>query len=246
MSFFKDKRVIVTGATRGIGKAITSAFLAEGATVIGIYAGNKEAANSLLQEAANNDHKLFLHKCDVSNPDEVDTFFAQVEQDFDTVDVLVNNAGIRSDSIVALMKTEQWDRVLDINLKGTFLMSKAVIPLMMKQKFGRIINTTSPMSYLGFAGQANYSASKAGQIGFTKSLSKETAKKKITVNCVSPGFVATELIDDLTPDQVAEYKKLVPMKRFAKTEEIADAVLFLASDRAAYITGAVLEITGGL
>lgn len=246
MNFFKNKRVIVTGATRGIGKAITNAFLSEGATVIGIYAGNDDAARNLIQEASTNSSDLSLHKCDVSNREDVNRFFEKIESKYETIDVLVNNAGIRRDSIVALMKPEQWERVLDVNLKGTFLMSKSVIPLMMKQKFGRIINTTSPMSYLGFSGQANYSASKAGQIGFTKSLSKETAKKKITVNCVSPGFVATELIDDLTPEQLAEYKKLVPMKRFARTEEIADAVLFLASDKASYITGAVLEITGGL
>ncbi|PID77005.1 MAG: beta-ketoacyl-ACP reductase [Deltaproteobacteria bacterium] len=246
MSFFKDKKVIVTGATRGIGKAVSCGFMEQGAAVIGLYGGNEGAARQFEQEAAEKSWQLDLFKCDISQEEEVNDFFKVVEKQHDTIDVLVNNAGIRRDAIVALMKTEQWERVLDINLKGTFFMSRSVIPLMMKQKFGRIINITSPMSYLGFAGQANYAASKAGQIGFAKSLAKETAKKKITVNCVSPGFVATELLDDLPAEQIAEYKKMVPMRRFGTAGEIADAVLFLASDKAAYISGAVLEVNGGL
>lgn len=246
MNFFTNKRVIVTGATRGIGKAISQAFLNHGAEVIGIYAGNKEAAETFMKEAADQQQNLSLYKCDVANAEDVAAFFQTIETRYDTIDILINNAGIRRDSIVALMKEEQWQQVLDINLTGTFLMSKHAVPLMMKQKFGRIINITSPMSYLGFAGQANYAASKAGQIGFTKSLSKETAKKKITVNCVSPGFIATDLLDDLPKEQMAEYKKLVPMKRFGTTEDVSDSVLFLASDKASYITGTVLEITGGL
>ena len=125
-------------------------------------------------------------------------------------------------------------------------MSKHAIPLMLKQKYGRIVNITSPVAHLGFQGQANYAASKAGQIGLTRTLAKETARKKITVNCVSPGFIATDFIDDLTKEQVSSYKKLVPMRRFGTVEEVADSVLFLASEKASYITGAVLEITGGL
>lgn len=246
MNFFKDKKVVVTGATRGIGKAISEAFLSHGAEVIGLYGGNKDAAESFMKEAAERQQPLTLFQCDVSDPTAVQGFYQTIEARYDTIDVLINNAGIRRDSIVALMKEEQWQDVIDINLTGTFLMSKYAVPLMMKQKFGRIINITSPMSYLGFAGQANYSASKAGQIGLTKSLSKETAKKKITVNCVSPGFIATDLLDDLSKEQMSEYKKLVPMKRFGTTEDVSDAVLFLASDKASYITGTVLEITGGL
>lgn len=246
MSSFQEKNVIVTGATRGIGKAISSSFLEQGANVIGIYSGNVDAAETFIKEAADNNQSLSLYKCNVSNTEEVKALYKTLEERFGSIHILINNAGIRKDSIVALMSSEQWQDVIDVNLTGTFLMSKYAVPLMMQNKFGRIVNITSPMSYLGFAGQGNYSASKAGQIGFTKSLSKETAKKKITVNCISPGFVATELLNDLPKEQVTAYKKMVPMRRFGTTTEIADAVLFLSSDKASYITGAVLEITGGL
>jgi len=144
------------------------------------------------------------------------------------------------------MKTDQWQRVLDTNLTGTFHMSKQAVLLMLKNKYGRIINITSPIARLGFTGQANYAASKAGQIALTKTLAKETARKKITVNAVSPGFISTDFIQDLDKDQLQSYKKSVPMRRFGTPEEVADAVLFLASKKAAYITGTVLEITGGL
>ncbi len=246
MTFFQNKKVIVTGATRGIGKTVAQSFLDSGATVIGIYAGNRKAAESFLSEASAKDQNLSLYQCDISNKDQVRSFYDAIEQRFQSIDILVNNAGIRKDAIVALMKEEEWQQVIDINLTGTFLMSKYAVPLMMQQKFGRIINVTSPMAYLGFAGQANYSASKAGQIGLTKSLSKETAKKKITVNCVSPGFIETDLINDLSDEQLTAYKKLIPMKRFGTPKDVAEAIMFLASDRASYITGAVLEITGGL
>jgi 3-oxoacyl-[acyl-carrier protein] reductase len=144
------------------------------------------------------------------------------------------------------MDDESWQQVIDVNLSGTFYMSKQAVLLMMKQKYGRIINITSPVAHLGFAGQANYAASKAGQIGMTRTLAKETARKKITVNCVSPGFIATELLDDLSAEQLAAYKNMVPMRRFGTAEEVAEAVLFLAGAQASYITGTVLEVNGGL
>jgi 3-oxoacyl-[acyl-carrier protein] reductase len=144
------------------------------------------------------------------------------------------------------MKEEDWRRVIDVNLTGSYAMAKNAVLLMMKKKYGRILFITSPMAHLGFAGQANYAASKAGQIGLMRSLSKETARKKITVNCVSPGFIDTGLIADLPPELVEQYKKMVPMRRFGKANEVAEAVLFLASSKAAYITGSVLDINGGL
>ncbi len=245
MSDFTGQKVIVTGATRGIGGAISTAFLAQGATVIGLYGGNDAAAEAFRAECGNAE-RLHLFKCDVSDYAAVEAFYAEVESRFDTIDVLVNNAGIRRDAVLALMKEDEWRRVIDINLTGGFNMSRFAVQLMMKEKFGRIIFITSPMAHLGFVGQANYAASKAGQIGMMKSLSKETAKRKITVNCVSPGFIATELLDDLDTEQVKAYKKMVPARRFGKPEEVADAVLFLAGSKASYINGAVLEITGGL
>ena len=246
MNPFTDQKVVVTGASRGLGRAITLAFLKAGAQVIGIYGSNSEAARSFAEEYHQFGDRLQLRRCDVSDGSQVEEFFRQVEEEFDTIDILINNAGIRRDGLLALMDSKDWQQVIDINLTGTFHMSKQAVLLMMKQKYGRIINITSPVAHLGFAGQANYAASKAGQIGMTRSLAKETARKKITVNCVSPGFIATDLLDDLSAEQVAAYKKLVPMRRFGTAEEVADAVLFLAGRQASYITGAVLEVNGGL
>ena len=237
---------MVTGATRGIGRAITEALLAQGATVVGLYGGNHEAAESLMEACGQCEGRLRLRQLDVSDYQAVAAFFAELETAWDTLDILVNNAGIRRDAVLAMMKEEDWRRVLDVNLTGGYTMSKFAVPLMMKQKYGRIVFITSPMGHLGFAGQSNYAASKAGQIGLMKSLSKEVAKRKITVNCVSPGFIATDLIDDLPETQMKEYKKMVPANRFGTPVEVAEAVLFLLSGRAAYINGAVLEITGGL
>ncbi len=243
---FEGKKAVVTGATRGIGKAISAALLAGGATVIGLYGGNQQAAEAFAGECTHYGPRLRLRQLDVSNYQGAVDFFAEVEEEFDTLDMLVNCAGIRRDSVLALMKEEDWRRVLDVNLTGGFIMSRFAVPLMMKRKFGRIVFITSPMGHLGFQGQSNYAASKAGQIGLMKSLSKEVAKRKITVNCVSPGFIDTDFIGDLPEAQMKEYKKMVPAGRFGTAAEVAEAVLFLLSDRAAYINGAVLEITGGL
>lgn len=243
---FSEQTAIVTGATKGIGRSITHALLHNGATVLGIYGGNTRAAEDFSNEYKKFSDRLKLFRCDVSDEQQVHAFYAEIEQDFPSIEILVNCAGIRRDAIVAMMSAEDWGKVIDINLTGTYLMSKPAIPLMMKNKFGRIINITSPVATLGFAGQANYAASKAGQVAFTKSLAKETAKKKITVNCVSPGFIATDFIKDLPKEQLSAYKKMVPMRRFGTGEEVADAVLFLASDKASYITGTVLDINGGL
>ncbi len=246
MQNFTGQKVIISGASRGIGKAIALAFLEQGATVIGIYGSNKEAADIMLAECSRFNDRLQLHQCDVANSLQVENFFKQIEEEFDTIDILINNAGIRRDKLLAMMDAESWQQVIDINLTGTFLMCRSAVLLMLKQKYGRIVNITSPVANLGFAGQTNYGASKAGQIGLTRSLCKETARKKITVNCVSPGFIDTELIADLSPELVKEYKKNVPMRRFGKVEEVAAAVLFLASKDAAYITGTVLDVNGGL
>ena len=245
MNTFTEQKAVVTGATRGIGRAITEALLTQGATVIGIYSGNTEAAEAFRVSCPCPEH-LQLHQVDVSDYQAVEGFFQHVEEELDTIDILVNNAGIRRDAALAMMRREDWNQVIDVNLTGGYNMSKFAVQLMMKQKYGRIIFITSPMGHLGFAGQANYSASKAGQVGMMKSLSKEVAKRKITVNCVSPGFISTDFLDDLNDEQVKSYKKMVPARRFGTPEEVADAVLFLAGKNAAYINGSVLEVTGGL
>lgn len=246
MDNFSSKTVIVSGATRGIGKAIAENFLHSGARVIGIYAANREAADLFYEENVHHSSSFELLKCDVSKDDEVSSLFKMVEEKYQTIEILVNNAGIRDDAVLALMGNEQWQQVIDINLTGTYMMAKQAVLLMMKNKYGRIINITSPVAHLGFPGQANYAASKAGQVALTKTLAKEVARKKITVNCVSPGFISTDFINNLSKEQLAAYKKMVPMRRFGTPQEVADAVLFLAGTRADYITGTVLEISGGL
>ena len=246
MTDLKEQKAIVTGATKGIGKAITRALLERGVTVIGLYGSDEAAADQLRDDVSSLQGELHLYQCDVSNYDDVEQLFDELEEQFDTVDILVNNAGIRRDGVLAMMSPEDWRRVVDINLTGGYNMAKFTVRLMMKQKYGRIIFITSPMAHMGFAGQSNYAASKAGQIGLMKSLSKETAKRKITVNCVSPGFIDTEFLGDLPEAQVKEYKNMVPVRRFGRPEEVADAVLFLADPKASYITGSVLEVTGGL
>lgn len=246
MADFIGQKVIISGASRGIGKAISLAFLQQGATVIGVYAGNTNAADLFLEECSAFEGRLQLHQCDVADANQVESLFKQIEEQFDTIDILVNNAGIRRDKLLAMMDQESWQQVIDVNLTGTFNMCRSAVLLMLKQKYGRIVNISSPVATMGFAGQTNYGASKAGQIGLTRSLCKETARKKITVNCVSPGFIDTELIGDLSPELLKEYKKNVPMRRFGKVEEVASAVLFLASREASYITGTVLDVNGGL
>lgn len=246
MGQFDQQVALVTGATKGIGRAITAALLAQGATVIGVYGGDQTAAYALQQEFGACAGRLRLSQCDVADYQAVSALYDGIEAEFGSIDILISNAGIRRDGVLAMLPEDDWRRVIDVNLNGSFNMAKFAVMLMMKKKYGRIIFITSPMAHLGFAGQANYAASKAGQIGLMRSLSKETAKRKITVNCVSPGFIDTELIAGLSPEKKAEYQKMVPMARFGQPAEVADAVLFLAGRQAAYITGSVLEINGGI
>jgi 3-oxoacyl-[acyl-carrier protein] reductase len=243
---FSNQRVIVTGGTRGIGAGISLAFLQTGATVIAIYSSNDAAANEFKNKNEQYASRLDIQKYDVSSSKKVKDFFKYLDEKYQSLEILVNNSGIRQDAIAALMNDEQWNKVLDINLTGTFYMSREIISRFMANRFGRIINISSLGGEIGFQGQANYAASKAGQLALTKSLSKEVAKKGITVNCVSPGFIDTELISDLPEEQRKEYLKMIPLKRFGKVEEVANAVLFLASREASYITGTSITVAGGL
>ena len=243
---FSNQRVIVTGGTRGIGAGISLAFLQTGATVIAIYSSNDAAANEFKNKNEQYASRLDIQKYDVSSSKKVKDFFKYLDEKYPSLEILVNNSGIRQDAIAALMNDEQWNKVLDINLTGTFYMSREIISRFMANRFGRIINISSLGGEIGFQGQANYAASKAGQLALTKSLSKEVAKKGITVNCVSPGFIDTELISDLPEEQRKEYLKMIPLKRFGKVEEVANAVLFLASREASYITGTSITVAGGL
>jgi 3-oxoacyl-[acyl-carrier protein] reductase len=243
---FENQTAIVTGGTRGIGRGITEAFLKEGARVVATYAGNDTAAMKMKEELSLYGDKLIVKKCDVRDEEAVTNFYKYIEETFPKIEILVNNSGIRKDQVTAMMSLIEWNDVISTNLTGTFLMSKHAVLQFMKNRYGRIVNMSSIGGSLGLPGQANYAASKAGQIAISKSLSKEVAKRGITVNNVCPGFIDTELLADLPEEQRKEYMKDVPMKRFGKVEEVAAAVLFLASREASYITGASLEISGGL
>lgn len=243
---FENQTAIVTGGTRGIGRGIAMAFLKEGATVVATYAGNDQAAAKFKQEFSAYGDKLIVKRCDVRDEGAIISFFAEIEITHSKIDILVNNSGIRRDQVTAMMTLTEWNDVISTNLTGTFLMSKHAVLQFMKNRYGRIINMSSIGGSLGLPGQANYAASKAGQIAISKSLSKEVAKRGITVNNICPGFIDTELLADLPEEQRKEYMKDVPMKRFGRVEEVAAAVLFFASKEASYITGASLEIAGGL
>ena len=242
-----NKKVIITGAARGIGYEIAREFLKAGAQVSlcsTTEEGAAKAKENLLKEFPK--AKIYAQKTDVSKEEEVQSFVDNTIKEFGAIDILVNNAGITKDTLLVRMSEQDWDAVLNVNLKGAFLMSKAVLKFMMKAKSGSIVNMTSVVGQSGNAAQANYSASKAGLIGLTKSLAKEFASRNIRVNAVAPGFVQTDMTDKLS-DQIKEQAlALIPLKRFATTTDIAKAVMFLSSDDGGYITGQVLAVNGGL
>jgi len=243
---FKGQTAIVTGGTRGIGKGIAESFLRAGARVIVTYTSNEAAAAQFRRDNSQFAEKIDIQKLDVTKYKEVEKFFRYVDTKYGDFEVLVNNAGIRKDSVLAMMKESDWHDVMNVNLAGIFYMCKFAVKSLMRKRYGRIINISSVMERYGFEGQANYAASKAGLSALTKSLSKEVATRGITVNCVSPGFIATELIQDL-PDKLREaYLARIPVKRFGSPEEVAACVLFLASKEASYVTGSTLEVAGGL
>ncbi|MBF0245146.1 MAG: 3-oxoacyl-ACP reductase FabG [Planctomycetes bacterium] len=243
---FQSRVILVTGASRGLGRAIALGFARAGGTVVGTYLSNEEAAESFREELERENLRGEIHKLDVRDFEAVEKFYRSLEERHPKLDVLVNNSGIRRDGVLAMMPPADWDEVLDTNLDGCYRMSKFAVLNMMRHRYGRILLITSPMAHMGFKGQTNYAASKAGQIGLMRSLCKEVASRGITVNCVSPGFVETDLIADLPEKLATEYRALVPMKRFGTPEEVASAVLFLASSQASYISGSVLDVTGGL
>jgi 3-oxoacyl-[acyl-carrier protein] reductase len=243
---FKGQTVVITGGARGIGKAIAECFLEAGARVIITYTSNEAAAAQFRQDNSQFAEKLDIQRLDVTKYEDVEEFFKYMDTKYENFEVLVNNAGIRKDSVLAMMRESDWQDVMNVNLTGIFYMCKFAVKSLMRKRYGRIINIGSVMERYGFEGQANYAASKAGLSALTKSLSKEVATRGITVNCVSPGFIATELIEDI-PNKLREsYLARIPLKRFGSTEEVAACVLFLASKEASYITGSTLEAAGGL
>ena len=240
------KTALVTGASRGIGRAVALALAAAGARVAINYAGNVKAAEEVKAAVEAAGGTAILCQADVADSAAVEAMVAAVAKEFGTIDILVNNAGITRDTLLIRMKDEDFAKVLDTNLKGVFYCTKAVSKLMMKKRAGRIVNMASVIGLVGNAGQANYAAAKAGVIGFSKSAAKELASRGITVNVVAPGFIGTDMTADL-PETVKE-KALadIPLGKMGEPEDVANAVLFLASDQASYITGQVVNVDGGM
>lgn len=240
------KVALVTGGSRGIGRAIALKLAENGADVAINYAGNTAAAEEVKAAIEQMGRKALLIQCSVADTDGVQAMVNQVVKELGRLDILVNNAGITRDGLLMRMKEADWDDVMNTNLKGVYNCSKAVMRTMMKQKSGRIVNMASVVGEMGNAGQANYAAAKAGVIGFTKSMAKEVASRGITVNAIAPGFIATDMTRVLSDDQKAEMARTIPLGRAGQPEDVANAVLFLASEGAAYITGQVLNVDGGM
>ncbi len=246
MKKLEQRVAIVTGASGGIGRAIATAFAHEGAAVVVHYHANRDTAEAVvgaIQEQGGQAHAV---QADVRVPDEAQRLVTTTMETFGGVHILVNNAAILRDTLVLRMRQEDWESVLDTNLSGAFYCIKAVLREFVRQHSGRIINITSVVAQLGTSGQANYAAAKAGMIGLTKAVAREVASRGITVNAVAPGFIEAGLTGDLRPNLIAQYLEQVPLARAGKAEEVAAAVVFLASDDAAYITGQVLNVDGGL
>jgi 3-oxoacyl-[acyl-carrier protein] reductase len=242
---FSDKNVIVTGSSQGIGKKIAESFAASGAHVV---------LSDIDQEALDNTKKEFTDKgfscsagvCNVTHKAEVQKLIKDTYKNLGSIDVLVNNAGITKDTLLMRMKDKAWDAVLETNLKGPFLVTRAAIKYFLKQRSGRIINISSVVGLTGNAGQSNYSASKAGLIGFSKSVAKELAPRNINVNLVAPGFIKTQMTDKLPKNIKDKYLAQIPLKHFGDPEDVANTVIFLASPMAKYITGQVIKVDGGM
>jgi 3-oxoacyl-[acyl-carrier protein] reductase len=242
----EGKAVLVTGASRGIGREIALELARNGANVAVNYSGSEAKANEVVDEIKKIGKDAFAIKCDVSNTEEVATMVKETIDRFGKLDILVNNAGITKDNLLMRMKEDEWDDVININLKGVFLCTKAVTRQMMKQRNGRIINIASIVGATGNPGQANYVAAKAGIIGLTKTTAKELAARNITVNAIAPGFITTDMTDQLPEDIKAEMLKQIPLARLGEPKDIAKMAAFLASDDSSYITGQTMHINGGM
>ena len=243
---FGGKTAVVTGGSRGIGRAVCLELAKGDANVVLCYAGNETAANETVSACEALGAKALAVKCDVADSAQVKALMDEAVKAFGRIDILVNNAGITRDGLLMMMKEDDFDAVISANLRGTFLCMKAVSRLMMKQRYGRIVNLSSVVGLRGNAGQVNYAASKAGVIGMTKSLAKELASRGVTVNAVAPGFIDTDMTAAMTESAKTATLAAIPMQRLGAPEDVARAVAFLASDSAAYITGQVLAVDGGM
>ncbi|GGJ55670.1 3-oxoacyl-[acyl-carrier protein] reductase [Anoxybacillus voinovskiensis] len=242
----QGKVALVTGASRGIGRAIALELARHGAKVAVNYAGSEAKAKEVVEEIEQMGGEAFMVQANVASSEAVEQMVKEVVERFGRIDILVNNAGITRDNLLMRMKEEEWDDVINTNLKGVFHCTKAVTRPMMKQRFGRIVNIASIVGVSGNPGQANYVAAKAGVIGFTKTAAKELASRNITVNAIAPGFITTDMTDRLSEDVRTEMLKQIPLARFGEPEDIAKVVSFLVSDAANYITGQTIHVDGGM
>lgn len=242
----KGKVALVTGASRGIGKAIALALAENGAAVAVNYSSSEASALEVAEIIRKNGGRAEIFKARVNVESEVEEMFTAVEKSLGAVDILVNNAGITKDNLLMRMKTEEWDSVIDVNLKGAFLCTRRAVKGMMKNRYGKIINISSVVGFAGNAGQFNYSATKAGIIGMTKSAALECASRGIRVNAVAPGFIETDMTASLSDDVKAAYMEKIPLKSLGKPEDIANAVVYLASPLSDYMTGQTLHLNGGM
>lgn len=242
----KGKCAVITGASRGIGKCIAKKFAKEGANVVINYRNNEEEALKVKQELEDLGSQVLVVKADVSELEQAENLIKEAKKEFERVDILVNNAGITKDNLIIRMKEEDFDSVIKTNLKGAFNCLKAVTPIMLKQKYGKIVNMASVVGVVGNPGQVNYCASKAGLIGMTKSLAKEIGSRNITVNAIAPGFIDTDMTKILSDDQKKKILSQIPLNKFGNVEDIANVALFLGSENSNYITGQVIHVDGGM
>jgi 3-oxoacyl-[acyl-carrier protein] reductase len=246
MASLSDKTAIVTGASRGIGRGIALELARRGAAVVVNYHASTQAAEEVVAQIAGGGGRAIPFQADVSSEEQVEALFKAASAEFGKVDILVNNAGITRDNLIMLMKADDFDSVIQSNLRSAWLCCKVAVRAMMRKRYGRIVNVTSISGLVGQAGQTNYSASKAGIIGLTKALAREVASRGITVNAVAPGFVLTDLTRDLPEELTRQLNTLIPLGRWGEIGDVARAVAFLASEDAAYITGHVLNVDGGM
>ena len=247
MTTLAGKTALVTGASRGIGKGIAEKLAEAGANIAFTFLSSVDKARAFEAELASKyGVKVMGYQSDAAKFSEAEKLIADIEKDFGSLDILVNNAGITRDNLLMRMTEEQWDEVIRVNLKSIFNLTKAVTKVMMKARSGSIINITSVVGLTGNAGQANYAASKAGMIGFTKSVAKELGSRNIRANAIAPGFIETEMTGELNEKAIEEWKQSIPLKRGGNPEEVADCAVFLASDMSKYITGQVLQVDGGM
>lgn len=246
MKLLEGKTAIITGGSRGIGKGVVEVFANHGANVAFTYSSSAEAANNLAEEVAKLGVKAKAYQSDAASFTEAQTLVDEVLKDFGSVDILINNAGITKDNLLMRISEEDFDKVIEVNLKSVFNMTKAVQRTMLKQRQGSIINMSSVVGVKGNAGQTNYAASKAGVIGFTKSVAIELGSRNIRCNAIAPGFIETEMTQNLNEDAVKGWTDMIPLKRGGSPQDVANACVFLASDLSAYITGQVLNVDGGM